>query len=101
MKHNGGLTLWYEQDGFEARLSANYHSPYTRIAGWDGVMQENDEETYVSMNFGKQITPKMQLRFGIDNITNQKSIYTSNNIAYQQEVREFGRRFNLGVSYKF
>ena len=101
MKHNGGLTVWYEKDGFEARLSANYHSPYTRIAGWDGVMQENDEETYVSLNFAKQLTPKMQLRFGIDNITNQKSIYTSNNIAYQQEVREFGRRFNLGVSYKF
>jgi len=101
MKHNGGLTVWYEKDGFEARMSANYHSPYTRIAGWDGNMQENDEETYVSLNVAKQLTPKMQLRFGIDNITNQKSIYTSNNIAYQQEVREFGRRFNLGVSYKF
>lgn len=100
MKHNGGLTVWYENDGFEARLAANYHSPYTRIAGWDGVMQENDEETYVSMNFAKQLTPKLQLRFGVDNITNQKSIYSSNNIAYQQEVRETGRRFNLGLSFK-
>ncbi|WP_426107761.1 TonB-dependent receptor [Massilia sp. TSP1-1-2] len=100
MKHNGGLTVWYEKDGYEARLSANYHSPYTRIAGWDGVMQQNEAETYVSMNFAKQLTPQLQLRFGMDNITNQKSIYTSNNIAYQQEVREFGRRFNLGLSFK-
>jgi TonB-dependent receptor len=100
MKHNAGMTLWYEKDGFEARLSANYHSPYTRIAGWDGVMQQNSEETYVSMNFAKQITPMVQLRFGMDNMTNQKSIYTNNNIPYQQEVREFGRRFNLGLSFK-
>ncbi len=100
MKHNGGATLWYEKDGNEARLSANYHSPYSRIAAWDGKMQRNEEETYVSVNFARQLTPQIQIRFGIDNITNQKVVYTSNNNAYEQEIREFGRRFNLGVSFK-
>jgi len=100
MKHNGGATLWYEKDGNEARLSANYHSPYSRIAAWDGKMQRNEEETYVSVNFAKQLTPQIQIRFGIDNITNQKVVYTSNNNAYEQEIREFGRRFNLGLSFK-
>ncbi|MES3021845.1 MAG: TonB-dependent receptor [Pseudomonadota bacterium] len=100
MKHNGGATLWYEKNGFEARLSANYHSPYSRIAGWDGVIQRNEAETYVALNFAKQITPQIQLRFGMDNITNQKSVYTSNKNPYQQEIREFGRRFNLGLSFK-
>jgi len=100
MKHNGGATLWYEQNGYEARLSANYHSPYTRIAAWDGKMQQNEKETYVTLNFAKQLNKNLQLRFGVDNITNQKVIYTSNNNPYEQEIREFGRRFNLGLSWK-
>ena len=32
--------------------------------------------------------------------TNQKAVYTSANIPVQQEVTEFGRRFNLGLSFK-
>lgn len=100
MKHNGGVTLWFEKNGYEARLAANYHSPYTRIAAWDGKMQENDAEKYVTLNFAKQLTPQIQLRFGVDNLTNQKVVYTSNNNPYEQEIREFGRRFNLGLSFK-
>jgi outer membrane receptor protein involved in Fe transport len=46
------------------------------------------------------LTPQIQLRFGIDNLTNQKAVYTSANIPVQQEVTEFGRRFNLGLSFK-
>jgi len=46
-------------------------------------MQKNDEELCVSMS-----------------ITNQKPFYASNNIAYQREVRDFGQRFNLGLSFK-
>jgi len=100
MKHNGGMTLWYEKNGFEARLAANYHSPFSRIAGWDGLLQRNEEETYVTLNFAKQLTPMLQLRFGMDNVTNQKVVYTSNNNPYYQEIREFGRRFNVGLSFK-
>jgi len=46
------------------------------------------------------LSPKLQLRLGIDNLTNQKAVYTSGNNPYQQEVTEFGRRFNVGLSYK-
>jgi len=101
MKHNGGLTLWYEKDGFEARLSANYHSAFVRNPGWTaGQMIVNGAETYTTLNLSKQLTPQLQLRFGVDNIGNQKAVYTSGNNPYQQEVTEFGRRYNLGLSYK-
>jgi iron complex outermembrane recepter protein len=101
MKHNGGVTVWYEKAGYEARLSANYHSSFVRNPGWDaGQLLVNGEETYLTLNLSKQLTPNLQLRFGIDNLTNQKSVYTSGNNRLQQEVTEFGRRFNLGLTFK-
>ncbi len=101
MKSNGGATLWYEKAGYEARISANYHSAFVRNPTWGaGQLILNEAETYVTFNLSKQITPQMQIRFGIDNLTNQKVVYTSGNNRYQQEVTEFGRRFNLGISYK-
>jgi outer membrane receptor protein involved in Fe transport len=102
MKHNGGLTLWYEKAGYEARLSANYHSAFVRMPRWNaGYMIENPSETYVSANFSKWITPQLQVRLGLDNITNQKVVETQSNNPYMQNVMEYGRRYNLGLSYKF
>ncbi|MDQ1922417.1 TonB-dependent receptor [Massilia pseudoviolaceinigra] len=101
MKHNGGLTVWYEKAGYEARMSANYYSAFVRNPTWGaGQLVDNDAETYVALSFAKHLTPKLQLRFGVDNVTNQKMVYTSANNPYEQEVTEFGRRFNLGLSYK-
>ncbi|MHA4867565.1 TonB-dependent receptor [Duganella sp. PWIR1] len=101
MKHNGGVTLWYEKAGYEARLSANYHSKFARNPTWGaGQLIMNEAETYLTLNLSKQLTPNLQLRFGIDNLTNQKAVYTSANIPAQQEVTEFGRRFNLGLTFK-
>jgi outer membrane receptor protein involved in Fe transport len=101
MKHNGGVTLWYENGGYEARLSANYHSAFVRNPTWGaGQLILNGAETWVGLALAKQLTPHLQLRFGIDNLTNQKVVYTSANNPFQQEVTEFGRRFNLGLSFK-
>ncbi|MDL2357414.1 MAG: TonB-dependent receptor, partial [Pseudomonadota bacterium] len=101
MKHNGGLTAWFERDGYEARMSANYHSKFVRNPTWGaGQLIENGAETWVGLAFAKQLTPHVQLRLGIDNLTNQKVVYTAANNAYQQEVTEFGRRYNLGLSFK-
>ena len=102
MRNNGGVTLWYEKNGFEARLSANYHSPFVRMPRWTaGYMAENGEETYVTANVSYYLTPQLQLRVGLDNITNQKVVYTQNANAYMQNVMEYGRRYNVGLSYKF
>ena len=42
-----------------------------------------------------------KLRLGLDNITNQKVVETQSNNPYMQNVMEYGRRYNLGLSYKF
>jgi TonB-dependent receptor len=102
MQRNGGVTLWYEKNGFEARLQANYHSPFVRMPRWNaGYLVENDEETYVSANISKYLTPQLQLHVGLDNITNQRVIHKQGGNQYVQNVMEYGRRYNIGLAYKF
>ena len=101
MKTNAGLTLWYEHNGFEARLAATYHSAFTRDPSWTaGQFIINGAETNLSFNLSQQITKNVQIHFGADNLTNQKLVYTDPNNAYIQQIREFGRRYNLGFSYR-
>jgi TonB-dependent receptor len=101
IKHNGGVVLWYEKAGYEARLSANYHSAFTRNPGWNtGNFWINGAETFVNLNLSRQLTRELQVHFGVENLSNQKVTYTNPNNPYDQQVREFGRRFNLGLTYR-
>lgn len=102
MRHNAGATLWYEKAGFEARLSVNYHSPFVRMPSWTAAdLVVNDAETYVTANFSKWLTPQLQVHLGLDNITNQRVINTLNGNRYVQNVMEYGRRYDIGLNYKF
>jgi len=102
MKSNGGLTLWYERNGFEARLAVNHHSAYNRAPTWDSTaFSINGAETWASLNLAQQITPQLQARFGIENLTNQRVTYSDPLNPYHQTDFQFGRRFNLGATYKF
>ena len=101
MKHNMGVTLWYEHAGFEARLSANHHSQYNRAPTWDSTkFYYNGAETWMSLNLSQQITSHLQARFGIENLTNQRVIYTDPTERYNQWDFQYGRRFNVGLTYK-
>jgi len=101
MKHNMGATLWYEHAGFEARLSANHHSQYNRAPTWDSTQfYYNGAETWASLNLSQQITSHLQARFGIENLTNQRVIYTDPTERYNQWDFQYGRRFDIGLTYK-
>jgi TonB-dependent receptor len=101
MRGNGGVTVWYERNGFEARVSANRHTAYNRAPTWDSTLiQNNGAETWVSVNLSQKLGDHVSVRFGIENATNQKVIYTYSNDPYRQENFQFGRRFNVGVTYK-
>ncbi len=101
IKDNAGVTVWYENAGYEARLSANYHSPFVRNPTWGaGQLIQNDAETYVTLGLSKQLTPNIQVRFGMDNVTNQKTTYTAAGNPFMQQTFDFGRRYNLGLTFK-
>ena len=99
--HNAGLTLWYEKDGFEMRMAANYKSKSTRNPYWtaaEGFVTDS-ANTWVALNFSQKLDDHFQVHFGIDNLTNQHSIFQTGT-QYSQRIENTGRRFNLGVSYK-
>ncbi|MFG6465038.1 TonB-dependent receptor [Roseateles sp. BYS87W] len=101
MRGNGGVTAWYEHNGFEARVSANRHTAYNRAPTWDSTLiQQNGAETWVSVNLSQKLGEHVSVRFGIENATNQKVVYTYSNDPYRQENFQFGRRFNIGLTYK-
>jgi TonB-dependent receptor len=102
MKGNGGLTLWYERNGFEARLAVNHHTAYNRAPTWDSTLfQMNGAETWVSANVSQKIDEHWQLRAGVENATNQRVFYSNPLNPVHQTNFQFGRRFNVGVTYKF
>jgi TonB-dependent receptor len=99
--HNAGLTLWYEKNGLEGRLAVNYKSKSTRNPYWTAVegFVTDSASTWVALNFSKKLNDNFQVHFGIDNLTDQKSIFQTGT-QYQQRIEDTGRRYNFGVSYK-
>jgi iron complex outermembrane receptor protein len=101
MRDNGGFTVWYVNSGFEARLSVNHHSAFTRDPTWTtGAFVINEAETHVNMQVSQQISKQFSIHFGIQNLTDQKMIFTTPNVASEQQVWDFGRVYNVGISYK-
>jgi iron complex outermembrane receptor protein len=101
MRDNGGFTLWYDHSGFEARLSLNHHSAFTRDPTWTtGAFVINEAETRVNMQVSQQISKQFSVHFGIQNLTDQKMVYTTPNVPSEQQVWDFGRVYNVGIIYK-
>ena len=54
----------------------------------------------MSLNLSQQITSHLQARFGVENLTNQRVIYTDPTNRYNQWDFQYGRRFDFGLTYK-
>jgi len=54
----------------------------------------------VSLNLAQQLSSQLQVLLGVENLTNQRVIYTDPLNPYRQSNFQFGRRFNVGVSHK-
>ena len=101
MRDNGGVTLWYANGGFEARISVNHHSAFTRDPTWTtGAFVINEAETHVNLQVSQQLSKQFSVHFGIQNLTDQKMVYTTPNVPSEQQVWDFGRVYNIGIAYK-
>ena len=101
IKNNAGVMLWYEKSGFDARLSANYKSKATRNPYWtaaEGFVTDKGA-TWVSLGMSQNIGKNWNVHVGVDNLTNQRTIFQTGPV-YSQQIEETGRRYNFGVSYK-
>ncbi|MET6757275.1 TonB-dependent receptor [Pseudoalteromonas sp. NCIMB_1079] len=100
-KDIASLTLWYDKDGFDARVSYNYRSEFTGINSWDpSKVNLNAEETTVDASIGYQVTENFKLTLQAQNLTNQASVsYWDNDYSKPAKNVEWGRRFLIGFQY--
>lgn len=96
-------TLYYEDDFFSARISANYRSPYlTNLPGRDGNATEETNETF-NVDFSSSITISENLKLTFEGINltdevNDQYLTPDDRLSF---YHAFGRSFFLGFRYTY
>jgi len=100
-KDIASLTLWYDKDGFDARVSYNYRSEFTGINSWiPSQVNLNAAETTVDASIGYQVNDNLKLTLQAQNLTNEASInYWDNDYSKPAFNVEWGRRFLVGFQF--
>lgn len=95
------LTIWYEKQAFEARISYNYRSEYTGINSWiPSKVNLNDAESTIDTSIGYQVTDNLKLSLQVQNLTNEPSVsYWDNDPQKPAYNAEWGRRILVGFQY--
>lgn len=109
-KYTAQGTLYYDKDGFQARVSANYRSKFlAEVVGFGQgrTLRQGKAETVVdgqvSYEFQEGSTLQgLTLMIQGYNLTNEPFIaYGRNDTRLVERFEDYGSRYLLGVSYKF
>ncbi|WP_226700335.1 TonB-dependent receptor [Qipengyuania gaetbuli] len=103
-------TVYYENSGFEARVSHRYRTGF--LAEFIGISASRSfRQTYAESIFDAQIGYRFQEGSSLDglaftlqalNLTNEPFVnYTDGNREFIVDYEEYGRTYLVGVSYKF
>lgn len=95
-------TLFWEYQGFEARVSARYRSPFvsTQI-GIDEQVTNFHSETVVDFQAGYQWNDNLKLLFQVNNLTDEPTKSYFGQQAQTGTLQFFGRQYYLGAVYVF
>ncbi|MGL4543208.1 MAG: TonB-dependent receptor, partial [Polymorphobacter sp.] len=106
----GNATFYFEKSGFQARVSVSYRSEFLgEVAGFGNgrTFRTVDPETLVDAQIGYEFQPGSQFA-GLSVLLQGQNLNNEPFVTYQggdtQQVidnQNFGRRFLLGVGYKF
>lgn len=96
------VTLGYEKGGFSGRVSMNYQGARLRSSGNTEFQDEYDDEyvrwdAALSYKFNDHWQILMNL-VNLSNETERRYIYTQNQ---PSQIEQYGRRFTLGIRYRF
>ncbi len=104
-EHVGTVTLWHYLNGFETRISYSYRSEFqrdvNRLSAEEGI---NDDEGYADLSLSYTFENDLKIMFQAQNITDSPyKMYglESNSPTHANRYELFGKRFSLGISYKF
>lgn len=92
--------LFLEYEGFEARMSARYRSPFvSEQVAVDNQVVNFDSETVVDFQTSYDFTENWKGLFQINNLTDEPTKSYFGNEARTGTIQFFGRQYFLGVSY--
>ena len=104
-KHTAEMDLFYDRDGFEARVAYKYHSPSAVAPTWVGTtLKGEDAEGILDASVSYQWNDNIGLRLQGRNLTNEPNRYTSDNnpvnLSNDGGYQVYGRSFLFDISYK-
>jgi len=105
-------TIYYENSGFEARISSRYRSDFLGEVTKISLQRENvniKAETVVDAQVGYDFSESgiealygLSILFQVNNLTNEPfTSYTSDDQRLVRDYQNYGRNFMLGANYKF
>ncbi|HET8554606.1 MAG TPA: TonB-dependent receptor [Rhodanobacteraceae bacterium] len=101
-------TLYYQHGGFQARVSQTYRSSFLgRVSGISasrieqGIKGGSDYSAQVSYTIGSGRLEGLTFVLQGSNLSNKKFITYQNDPRQVQTWESYGRRYEVGVSYKF
>lgn len=103
------LTLYYEKNGFQSRISARYRSEFLgEVSGFANgrTLRQVGEETVVDAQIGYEFqsgpVEGLSILAQVNNLTDEP-FYTFQNGDERQLInyQQYGRTFLLGVNYRF
>ncbi len=109
-KYVGNATLYFEKQGFQARVSLSYRSEFLgEVAGFGNArtFRTVDPETLVDAQIGYEFQPGskfagLSILLQGQNLSNEPFVtYQSGDTTQVIDNQNFGRRFLFGIGYKF
>jgi iron complex outermembrane recepter protein len=95
-------TIFWNYQGFDARVSARYRSPFVSSqVGIDEQITNFDSETVIDMQTSYDINDNFKLLFQVNNLTDEPTKSYFGDKAQTGTIQFFGRQFYLGAVYTF
>lgn len=95
-------TVFWNYQGFDARISARYRSPFVSSqVGIDEQITNFDSETVIDMQTSYDINDNFKVLFQVNNLTDEPTKSYFGDKAQTGTIQFFGRQFYLGAVYTF
>jgi len=95
-------TLFWNYQGFDARISARYRSPFVSSqVGIDEQITNFDSETVIDMQTSYDLNDNFKVLFQVNNLTDEPTKSYFGDKAQTGTLQFFGRQFYLGAVYTF
>jgi outer membrane receptor protein involved in Fe transport len=100
-KQVGNLSIGWQDAKYSIRLSGNYKSSYLREVGAVDAKENDlysDAQLYVDLSASYFITPKMQLTFDAQNLTDEQYYVYQNRRGFNAQYESYGPTYRISLT---